>query len=516
MKKTANYVWPWVISIALVRLIAHILVADQYGFHRDEYLYLAQTEHLAWGFIEVPPALAVCGAFMRLFGDGIIWIKFFPAMIGAVMVILMAKMTSDLGGGRWAQIFAASAFAVVPTFLRTQHLFQPVALNQFMWTLMIFFVIRLISTQNKNYWYAIGATIGVGMLTKYSIVFPVTGLVLGLALTPSRHWLRMKEPWLAAALALLIFWPNLVWQYNHNWPVINHMRELNETQLVNVQPGFFIGMQFLMLLTASLLWVPGVVALFSQKFLRFRSIGWMFVVTFAIILILSGKPYYTLGVYPVVIASGAIWWESILANRRGWRIALTAYVIIGALPIVPYGIPIFPIEQMESYCSWMSDNFGLNAPLMWEDGIQRPIPQDYADMFGWEECVANLSDYYHMLPKNIREDCNIWGGSYGHAGALLYYAEEYELPRDITSFNGSFALWAKDEAEFSCQLIVDDNLNLSSSYFANSELIDSNSNRFARDPGYVIFRSEPIVDVPSTWRQLVVDQKSQWQRSSSK
>lgn len=515
MNKPTNNVWPWVIAIALVRLVVHILVADQYGFHRDEYLYLAQTEHIAWGFIEVPPALAVCGAFMRLFGDGIVWIKLFPATIGVAMVVLTAKMTSDLGGGRWAQIFAASAFAVVPAYLRTQHLFQPVALNQFMWTLLVFFVIRLVLTENKHYWYAIGATIGLGMLTKYSIAFPVAGLVIGLALTPSRNWLKMKEPWLAAALAVLIFWPNLVWQYNHNWPVINHMRELNETQLVNVQPGFFIGMQFLMLLTASLLWVPGAIALFSRKFQRFRLIGWMFVVTLTIIFVLSGKPYYTLGIYPVVIASGATWWESLLDNHRGLRSTLAACVILGALPIIPYGIPVFSIERMESYCKWMSDRIGLDAPLIWEDGIKRSIPQDYADMFGWEECVANLSGFYHSLPENIREDCNFWGGSYGHAGALLYYAEEYDLPRDVTSFNGSFALWAKDEADFSYQLNVDDNLNLSSQYFKNSELIDSNSHHFARDPGYIIFRSDPSVDVPTVWSQLVSDQKSRWQRSSS-
>jgi hypothetical protein len=164
----------------------------------------------------------------------------------------------------------------------------------------------------------------------------------------------------------------------------------------------------------------------------------------------------------------------------------------------------------------MSQNLGLSAPLIWEDGVQRSIPQDYADMFGWEQSVANMAAFYHSLPEDVRSDCSFWGGSYGHAGAILYYAEKYNIPDDATSFNGSFTLWAKDEADFSCQLSIDDNLNLNSSYFKNSALVDSNSNHFARDPGYVIFRSDPLVDVPTTWKQLVSDQKSRWRRSSSK
>jgi len=504
--------WKWIGVIALVRLILHVVVADQYGFHRDEYLYLAQTEHLAWGFMEVPPALAFLGAGIRFFGDGIIWIKFIPALFGCAMIFMIAKMVADLGGKHWAQITAVLAFAVVPAFLRTHHLFQPVFLNQFMWTLLTFLVVRLLVTENKYYWYGIGATIGVGMLTKYTMAFPVAGLLSGVLLTPQRYWLSRKEPYLAALLALFILLPNIYWQYSHNWPIINHMNELRETQLVNVRPTFFLTMQFLMLFAASLLWSPGLISFFTKAQSKFRMIGWMYICMILLLLVLSGKPYYSLGMYPVLIAAGAVWWERILPSRNRIRVALPVVIVAISLPLVPYGLPVFSVEKMESYCRWMSDHAGLSAPLIWEDGVARHLPQDYADMFGWEEGVANLARQYHKLPPVLQSNCNLWGGSYGHAGALLYYADKYDLPRDITSFNGSFALWAKDEADFTCQLNLDDNLNLTSEYFGNVELVDSNSTSYARDPGYVIFRSEPLVDIPETWKSLVAGQKDQWRR----
>ena len=226
--------------------------------------------------------------------------------------------------------------------------------------------------------YAIGVTIGIGMLTKYTMAFLVVGLVAGLLLTKSRKWLGKKEPHLAAVIALIIFLPNLLWQFNHNWPVVNHMQELKETQLTNVQPAFFIGMQFLMLFTASLLWVPGVFALFGKKLKTFRLIGWMFAGLVALLLVLSGKPYYTLGIYPVLIAAGAVWWESTIRGMPSVRYVLPVVVLLFALPIIPYGLPVFNIETMKAYCSWMADNGGLSAPLIWEDGVQRPLPQDYA------------------------------------------------------------------------------------------------------------------------------------------
>jgi len=504
--------WWWLIGLIVIKLALQIIAAGQYGFHRDEYLYLAEAEHLSWGYMEVPPMIAFLGAFIRFFGDGIYWIKLFPALFGASILILIAMMVRDMGGKRWAQGVACIAFIIVPAFLRTHHLFQPVFLNQFMWVLLSYFIIRLIKTENAKYWYIIGIVLGIGMLTKYSIVFPIIGFAGGLLLTKERKWLGQKEPYIAALIALLIFMPNLLWQYNHNFPIVTHMEDLRATQLVHVEPLSFITGQFLMLFAASLLWLPGLIALFGKRMKNFRLIAWVYLILLGVLLITSGKGYYTLGIYPVLIAAGAVWWEGIIVRKQWLRIGLPAVIVISSLGTIPYGIPVLPVDKMVSYCKWMSDNMGLSSMLVWEDGIMRSLPQDYADMYGWEEMVSNVSKFYHSLTPEEQAKCNLWGGGYGHAGAMLFYADKYDLPKDVTSFNASFVFWAKDEAVFDRQIMVDDRYYLDSSYFGNVELIDSTHNIYARDPGYIYYRTEPLVDIPSAYRDLVKENQARWSR----
>ncbi len=504
--------WWWLIALVAIKMILQLVAAGQYGFHRDEYLYFAEAEHLAWGYMEVPPMIAIVGAFIRSFGDNIYWIKLFPALFGSSILIFIALMVRDMGGRRWAQVTACIAFILVPAFLRTHHLFQPVFLNQFMWVLLSYAILRLIKTENSKYWYLIGIIMGIGMLTKYSIAFPIIGFSGGLLLTNERKWLGRKEPYIAALIALIIFLPNLLWQYNHNFPVVAHMEELRETQLVHVQPLSFITDQFLMLFAATLLWLPGVIALFGRRMKHFRLIGWMYLILLGVLLVTSGKGYYALGIYPILIAAGAVWWEGFIAKKRWLRIALPTIIVIASLGSVPYGIPILPVDKMMSYGKWMSENMGMSGMLVWEDGIERSLPQDYADMYGWEEMVANVSKFYHSLSPEERASCNLWGGGYAHAGAMLFYADKYDLPKDVTSFKGSFVLWAKKEADFDRQIMVDDRFFMETLYFKKRILVDSTHNVYARDPGYIYYQTEPNFDVSSTYRELVRENQSRWTR----
>ena len=504
--------WWWLIVLVAVKLAVQLVAANQYGFHRDEFLYLAQAEHLAWGYMEVPPMIAFLGALIRAFGDGIYWIKLFPALFGGASMVILALMVRDLGGRRPAQVLALIAFLVVPAYLRTHHLFQPVFLNQFMWLVLTFLVLRLVRSGESKYWYWIGVCIGVGMLTKYSMAFPTLGLIAGVLLTDQRKWLTRKEPYVAALIALIIFAPNLWWQFDHNFPVVNHMRVLRETQLVNVSPLGFLTDQLLMLYAGSLLWVPGLFYLFRRKMKTFRILGWMFVLVLGVLLLTSGKSYYTLGIYPVLISAGAVWWEQLYLDRSWLQSALPAFLVFISLGVIPYGVPVLPVESMKKYGMWMAEHAGLTSMLVWEDGIQRELPQDYADMYGWEEMVQNVSRFYHSLPEQERQKCNIWGGSYGHAGAMLLFGEKYDLPKDITSFNGSFLLWAKPEADFDRQIHVDDRLSLESRYFDQVVLVDSTRSPYARDPGYIVYRTKPLVDIPTTYRQLVSENQSTWSR----
>ena len=504
--------WYWLIILVAVKLILQMIAAGQYGFHRDEYLYLDEGHHLGWGYMEVPPMIAWLAAVIRLFGDGILWVKLFPAISGGISMVLIALMTRDLGGKKWAQMLACIAFLVVPAYLRTQHLFQPVFLNQLMWLLLMFYVIRLVKTERAGYWYAIGIVAGLGVLTKYSIAFLILGLIVGLLTSKQRHWLNRKEPYIAIGVALILSMPNLYWQYAHNFPIVAHMEELRETQLVHVQPLAFIKSQFLMLFTASLLWFPGVLAaLFRKDLEQFRFLGVTYLTVLVTLLVFSGKDYYMLGIYPAMIALGAVYIEKLAGSRRWLQWALPPIVVLGALPLLPYGIPVLPIEKMKTYCAWMADHAGLEEPLIWEDGERRELPQDYADMFGWEEVAERVAAFYHSLPENERDRCHIWGGSYAHASTINYYGKKYDLP-NAHSLVGSHVLWIPDENDFDTQIMIDDVRSFESSYFESVALVDSIRNPYAREPGYIYYRSKARVNIPEAWRALMKENKERWQR----
>ena len=158
-------------GLAFFKLLIHLFTNTNYGLHRDEFLYLAEGQHLAWGYMEVPPMIAFLAKIVSFFGDSVFAVRFLPALVGSLMVALIGLLVKDLGGKRWAITFACLAFIVSPAFLRTNFLFQPVSFNQFFWFLSAFWVIRLIKFENPKYWYYLGITAGFGFLTKYSIVF---------------------------------------------------------------------------------------------------------------------------------------------------------------------------------------------------------------------------------------------------------------------------------------------------------------------------------------------------------
>ena len=135
------------------------------------------------------------------------------------------------------------------------------------------------------------------------------------------------------------------------------------------------------------------------------------------------------------------------------------------------------------------------------------IPQDYADMHGWDEMARKVIDLYLSLPEEDQKACMLYGGSYGHAGAINYFGRELGLP-EAFSFNSSYKLWLREDYSFSKQIQVEDNKQGPSQYFETMILVDSTENRLARDPGYIYFKEAPKIDVEAAWKGLVKEIKA--------
>lgn len=482
---------PWLIIgiLVVVKLLLHFTTNTNYELHRDAYLYLALSDHLDFGFMSVPPLIAVIGAFTQaILGDSVFAIRLLPALVGAASLIFIGLMVKELGGGAWASALAGLAFLLSPAFLRSNTLFQPVAFNQFFWVVTCYLVIKLIRTQSPKYWLYLGAVCGIAFLNKYSIAFLATAFLFALLLTPHRRLLWSRACLFGFALGFLIILPNLFWQHAHNWPVVTHMRELQASQLVHVQLADFISMQFLMNVHAVFVWLPGLAfLLLAREARQWRVLGYAFLILLAILLTLSGKAYYTLGIYPMLFAAGGVTIERFTLERLRWlKLAIVAWMVAIAVPIIPYSLPVLSFEQMAAYAR-STKPYGLEGALRWEDGTVHALPQDYADMTGWRELADIVIRAYESLNAEEREHCMIFAENYGEAGAIRYYGRKHGLPEPV-SFSGSFLFWAPDSIRLSALIYVDFEMSEEiAPFFGEIELVGEIRDPFARERGVKVF-----------------------------
>lgn len=421
-------------GVALVKIVAHVvtILITPYGIHRDEFLYLAMGRYLRFWEMDFPPFIAVLANTARaLFGDTLFAIRFFPMIAGTALVIVAALIARELGGRRVAQGLAALAVLVAPVFLRPAALFQPVVFDQLWWTLGLLALVLIARTGETRWWLLLGLAGGLGLLTKFSIAFFAFGVLAGIAISPQRRWLASRWPYVAAALALLVGSPAIVGQVRLGFPVVTYMSELQEVQLVRVGIPEFLGGQLMMMGPALLLAVAGFVYLVRARAMHhFRAVAWSCLAAFALLLIMRGKAYYAAPIYPALLAAGGVAVETLVPRLRNLVAAAIAIVLVVAGAIVlPLGLPVVPPEPMARY----SSRLGITSAMTTNVGVVLPLPQDYADMLGWEEQVAAVARVYHALPPEKRTVAIIVAGNYGEAGALDFYGPRYGLPRAIST-----------------------------------------------------------------------------------
>ena len=425
-------------TIAALIVLLHIATnaLTVYEFHRDEFLYLAMGKHLRLWRMDFPPAIAIIANSTRaLFGDSLTSVRAFPALTHGALVMLGSLIAREVGGGAIAQRIGALAIALSPLFLRSGGMLQPVVFDQLWWTLSLYFLLRLCTTDDGRWWIAIGAALGLGLLTKFSIAFIGIPMVVALVLTPQRRWLATRWPWLALLLALAIGSPSIVGQIALGFPVLGQMDTLQESQLARVTYRAFLGDQ-LLFGPAIVLAISGTIALLVlERWRAYRVVAISCVAAFVLLLVMHGKSYYIGPIYPILYAIGAATIDlGRVGPMRTTRIAATALVLLafGAV-IVPMGLPILPPEQMIAYTKWL----GIAKATETNRGQQIELPQDYADMLGWRDMTAAVAGIVETMPDSERAELVLVGSNYGEAGALEFYGPRFRLPPVINS-DGSF------------------------------------------------------------------------------
>ncbi len=417
------------LALAALFLLLHVAVGGRYGFHRDELATLEDARRLATGYVAYPPLTPFFGRIsLELFGTSLRGFRFFAAFAQAVTVVLTGLMARELGGRRTAQIVAALSAGIAPVALASGALMQYVAFDYLWWILAAYLLIRLLSRDEPRLWLLIGAVVGLGMLTKYTMSFLVIGMLVGLLLTDARHYLKSRWLWLGVALSLLIFLPNLLWQIHHNFISLDflksiHARDIRWGRTRNFLPDQLKVATSLFTLP---LWLAGLFFyLRAPEGERFRMIGWMFVVTLCIFIVARGRGYYLAPAYPMLLAAGAMRGEQWLQTLtpRGSQVARAAsYAVLIAAGVIAAAL-VLPLAPVNSTW-WQAAN---------------NVDGDFREEIGWQELVAEVARIRNSLPEAERAHAGILAANYGEAGALTLYGPSYGLPRVISGINSFWA-----------------------------------------------------------------------------
>ncbi len=498
------------ITIALLALFfvaIHLIFSNNLEYHRDELLYFSLGQHPALGYATVPPMIGwIAWTVQNIFGFSVFAVRLFPALIGGLMVILTSSLAKELGGSGYSRILAAVGMIVSIIGLRTFLLFQPVHIDLILWTLFIYLIIKYINTSSGNYLILLGMAGGAALLNKYLIALLFVILLIIVPFTQYRKIFREKKLWVGVLAGALIFLPNIIWQITNGLPVINHLKELEETQLVNVNKGAFLMEQLAIPGAASILTIAGIFYLFlNRNAWKFRFLGLVVISVIVTLMLMQGKSYYTQGIFPFLIAAGAVSWGNML--RRGWsRVLLILVIVALTVPVIPIGIPVFKTEKLVKYFKYIGTNYGMDFVCRFEDNSIHSLPQDYADMLGWEELTKVADEAWRKISD--KKSAFIYCENYGQAGAITVIGKKYGLPEAIC-FSESFKYWIpkKFDPDITSLVYINDELGEDIRQgFREVIKIGSITNPDAREYGTSVYLCRgPLGSFNAFWTERIKD-----------
>jgi len=494
--------------IVLKFILQYVLVSPEYDLQRDEYLHLDQANHLAWGYLSVPPLTSWFSYIILLLGNSIFWIKFFPALFGALTLLIVWKAIELLKGNLYALILGALC-VLFSCLLRLNMLYQPNSFDVLCWTAFYYVLLQYLTLENKKWFYWAGVIFALGFLNKYNIVFLLLGLIPAILISKQRKILAKKEFYFALILGLILILPNLYWQYSNHFPIVHHMKELAETQLVNVDLGDFVKDQVLFFIGGLLVILTGLLAvLFYKPFEKYRLFFTSFVFTMLIFIYFKAKSYYVIGLYPIYIAFGSVFLSQILNN--GWKRYLKpVFIALPLLFFIPMYKMAFPNKSPE-YIVAHPEKYKKMGMLRWEDGKDHHLPQDFADMLGWKELVRKTDSLYALIPN--QKETIVLCDNYGQAGAINFYSKK---GIKALSFNADYLNWFDLSVPYKNLIRVkeyDENneeLKETSPYFETATIGGQITNKYAREYGATIFVfTNSKIDINKRLKQEINEEKS--------
>ncbi|MDT7728565.1 MAG: hypothetical protein QOI21_5141 [Actinomycetota bacterium] len=418
-----RYAWGAVGTVVAAQIAVLTALSGRYGFHRDEQYFLAAGDRPAWGYVDQPPITPLLArASAALFGETPTGVRVAATLIGATTVLIVALVARELGGGRAAQVLSAAAAALSSFVLVVSHMLSTTTVDMLMWTVIGFLALRLLRTGDGRWWVAVGAAVGVGLENKWTVLLLVSAL--GIAVLVAGPRAVFRSGWLAVGVgvAAIIAAPTVIWQARHGFPLLTVASGISEDNGTENRI-LFVPMQLVYVSPVLVpVWIAGIVRLWRDPALRWaQALALSYPVLCVGLLVLGGKPYYSVPLLVLVTAAGAEPASRWLARGRHAvkRVLIGVATVAAAAISVVIGLPVLPADAL--------------APVL-------AMNKEPGEQVGWPEFAATVSAAWQQIPPDQRATAVIFTSSYGQAGAVEQYRDEYRLPQPYSG-HMSYADW---------------------------------------------------------------------------
>lgn len=440
----------------------------EYGYFRDELYYIALSENLDIGYIDVPPIVPFLLAIIRvIFGTSYISLHLLPAISGAIVIWLVSLMVKEMGGGIKALLLALTCVTLAPIYICFESVYTYDAFDKLCWTLMLYVMVLLLKTEDKKYWIYFGIVAGLGLLTKITILYLGFGLCLGLLLTRQRKHFASWQLWVGGIIALLIFSPYILWQIKEGFPSLEYYKNYTMGKTWPTTPAEFIKNQVVVMsLLAFPVWLLGIYYFILKKEgEKFRIFGYAYIIILVICIYQQVKFYLPAPFYTVLFAGGAVFIEGYVEKHKVRWLMKTLIILtfLMGLISVPFVRPVFPVDVLIEF-----SGRGVYMGVKGERHRLGRLHQHFADRFGWEGMTEEVAKAYDSLSDEDKSKACILTENYGEAGAIWLFGEKYNLPKPICGHLQYF-LWGTRGYSGEIVITIGIDLEKLKNYFNNVE-----------------------------------------------
>jgi Dolichyl-phosphate-mannose-protein mannosyltransferase len=436
----------WVLLIAGLVILALMVVASRYGFHRDEYYFVVTGQHPAVAAPDNPMVVPFLAAGWYAVVGGHLWaFRILPAIAVGGYVVIGALIAREFAASRRHQIAAAAATGLLGVVPPVGHLFETTTFDMVTTAAALWMLIRAVESETQRWgpWIAFGVLTGIAMEIKVLAAAVMACCLLALLIVGPRSRLTSVKLWTAVVIAGVLAAPNLIWQAVHGWPQWTIAADIanggsgSSTPRAVLIPVTMLEIGPVMCIVL----ITGVVRLLREPW-RHNRFGWLgvgFLIFLVLMLATGGKAYYPAAFYPALVAAGAgpvLDW----ARTRGRKLLCGALAAISIVVTISLTLPVFPV----------------GSPLF-KVGMG-PNP-DMGETVGWNGYIETVRTVAAAIPGQQAQQTIILASNYGEAGAL-YLARRAEpasskLP-PVYSGNNAFWSWGPPPESATNAIVVGD------------------------------------------------------------